>query len=36
LENIANNHDGNDMGANPLVTVTDKASEVDGYVASMK
>ena len=24
------------MGANPLVTVTDKASEVDGYVASMK
>jgi len=35
-ENIVNNHDGNDMGVNPLVTVTDKASEVDGYVASMK
>lgn len=35
-KNIANNHDDNCMQTNPLVAITDKVSEVDSYVVSMK
>ena len=36
IKNIDNNNDDSDTEFNPLVTITDKASEVDSYVASMK
>ena len=35
-KNITNNHDSSDTEFNPLVAITDKASEVDSYVAFMK
>jgi len=35
-KNINNNHDGSDVEPNSLVAITDKASEIDCYVASMK
>jgi len=35
-KNTNNNGDDHSMGANPLVAITDKVAEVDGYVASMK
>ena len=35
-KNIDNNNDTNGEEPNPLVAITDKASEVDSYVTSMK
>ena len=35
-KNIDNNNDDSGVESNPLVIITDKASEVDSYVASIK